>query len=77
MSMKVQTYNIVDMTKVMLRVHELTKENKQLKRLVAESAGRIADLERENQQQLRQLADFEGLYARQRTAPMTLELRRG
>lgn len=77
MSMKVQTYNIVDMTKLLLRVHELTKENKQLKKQVAESADRIADLERENQQQLHQLADYEGLYARQRTAPVTLALRRG
>jgi septal ring factor EnvC (AmiA/AmiB activator) len=75
--MKVQTYNIVDMTKVMLRVNELTRENKNLKKQLAESATTIAELEHENAQQLQQLIDFQGHYARQRTAPVTLAIQRG
>ena len=77
MSMKVQTYNVVDMTKVLLRVNELTRENKQLKKELATAVETIADLERENAQQVRELLDYQGHYARQRTAPVTLALQRG
>jgi hypothetical protein len=46
------------------------------RRWVAESAATIAELEHENNQQLQQLADFEGYYARQRTAAVTLPIQR-
>ena len=73
---KLQTYTVVDMTKVMLRVNDLTRENARLKKELSEATTRIEELEWENADQLRQLVDYQGHYARQRTAPVTIPLQR-
>jgi hypothetical protein len=73
---KLQTYTVVDMAKVMLRVTDLTRENNRLKKELSEAATRIEELEWETADQLRQLVDYQGYYARQRTAPVTVPLRK-
>jgi hypothetical protein len=75
--MELQTYTVVDMAKVMLRVDRLNRENKDLREKLGRAESTVAELEKDNSEQLRRLADFEGHYSRQRTAGLTLRLERG
>jgi ribosomal protein S13 len=74
--MKVQTYNVMDMAKVMVRVNQLARENTALREQVQQQQEANADLQREHDDCVARLADLESYYARQRTAAVMLPIRR-
>jgi len=74
--MKVQTYNVMDMAKVMVRVNQLTKENAALRAQAQQQQEANDELQREYDDCLARLRDLESYYARQRTTAVTMPIRR-
>lgn len=76
MKTRQMTFNVIEVSDLMLKLNDAQSANKILSRRLEEAETRARELEEENEQLEQRLFDFELYYSKERTKPAVLEMSR-